>query len=272
LVDYDPFAVLPIARRLVTLFTSRVGIKPDSRVLDVGAGTGESALEILKYLDASGDCAGRITMLEPDPKLLEVARARLPEEVVDCTQGFAQDLEEMNFEEDTFDFCVWSNGIHYVADPEGLNDVLTSIRRATREKFSAWSTFMSDAYVGKTARFAGLWVLTAYRELGIDPKRQRAKSENLQSRGEAEYRQALDRAGFRDILSHLETVELGPEVYQSIAKFGDYVDNAMPPIPDRPDITMEMRSQALIDTAPKVYERLGLSTLPRNWLYIEGRP
>jgi len=272
LVDYDPFAVLPVARRLVKLFTARVGIRPDSRVLDVGAGTGESALEILEYLDTGDNCAGRITMLEPFANLLEVARSRLPEDVVDCTQGFAQDLEDMNFEENAFDFCVWSNGIHYVEDARALHDVLTSIRRATKEKFSAWSTFMSDAYVGKTARFAGLWVLTAYRNLGIDPKRQRAKSANLQSRGEAEYRAAFEEAGFRDIETHMETVDLGPEAYQAIAKFGDYVDNAMPPIPGRPDITMEMRSQALTDAAPQVYERLGLSTLPRNWLYIEAHP
>lgn len=271
-VDYDPFAELPLARHIIKLFTARVGIQSDSNVLDVGAGTGDSALEILSYLNTNEGCEGHITMLEPEAKLLDVARSRLPSDVVDCTQGFAQDLAKLNFAEDTFDFAVWSNGIHYVEDPDVLNGVLQSIRRATKTKFSAWSTFMSDAYVGKTARFAGLWVLTAYRNLGVDPKTQRAKSESLQTRGAAEYQAAFERAGFHDVVTHLETFDLGPEVYQAIARFGDYVDNAMPPIPDRPDITLAMRSQALVDAAEQVYERLGVETLPRNWLYIEAAP
>jgi len=271
-VDYDPFAELPLARKIIKLFTGMVGIQPNSKVLDVGAGTGESALEILEYLGSEEGCEGHITMLEPEANLLEVARTRLPERLVDCARGFAQDLEKMNFPAGAFDFSVWSNGIHYVTDPATLQEVLQSIRRATKTKFSAWSTFMSDAYVGKTARFAGLWVLTAYRNLGIDPKTQRAKSESLQTRGAAEYVEAFKEAGFSDSRTHLETFELGPEVYQAIARFGDYVNNALPPIPDRPDITLQMRSDALVEAAVQVYERLGVQTLPRNWLYVEATP
>jgi hypothetical protein len=150
--------------------------------------------------------------------------------------------------------------------------VLRSIRRATKTKFSAWSTFMSDAYVGKTARFSGLWVLTAYRNLGIDPKTQRAKSESLQTRGVAEYEAAFAEAGYRETRTHLETFDLGPEAYRAIARFGDYVNNALPPIPDRPDITLGKRSDALVQAVGQVYERLGVSTLPRNWLYVEALP
>ena len=271
-VDYDPFAELPLSRRIIKLFTGMVGIQPNSKVLDVGAGTGESALEILEYIGSDEGCEGHITLLEPEENLLEVARTRLPERLVDCARGFAQDLEKMNFPVGAFDFSVWSNGIHYVTDPATLQEVLKSIRRATSTKFSAWSTFMSDAYVGKTARFAGLWVLTAYRNLGIDPKTQRAKSESLQTRGADDWRATFERAGFHNIQTHLETFELGFEAYQAIARFGDYVQNAMPPIPDRPDITVGIRSQALVDAAEQVYDRLGVKTLPRNWLYIEASP
>lgn len=271
-VDYDPFAELPISRHIIKMFTARVGIQPDSKVLDVGAGTGASALEILEYLNTNEGCDGHITLLEPEAKLLDVARSRLPADVVDCTQGFAQDLAKMNFAEDSFDYAVWSNGIHYVEDADVVDQVLRSIRRATKTKFAAWSTFMSDAYVGRTARFAGLWVLTAYRNLGLDPKTQRVKSESLQTKSDADWRAAFERAGFHDIKTHLETFELGPEAYQAIARFGDYVENAMPPIPDRPDITLGIRSQALVDAAEQVYDRLGVKTLPRNWLYMEAAP
>lgn len=271
-VDYDPFAELPISRHIIKKFTARIGIQSDSKVLDVGAGTGASALEILEYLNTDGGTEGHVTLLEPEAKLLDVARSRLPADVVDCASGFAQDLAKMNYAENAFDYAVWSNGIHYVEGADEVDEVLRSIRRATKTKFAAWSTFMSDAYVGRTARFSGLWVLTAYRNLGLDPKTQRAKSESLQTRGTEDWRATFERAGFHDIKTHLETFELGPEAYQAIARFGDYVENAMPPIPDRPDITLGIRSQALVDAAEQVYDRLGVETLPRNWLYMEAAP
>ena len=40
----------------------------------------------------------------------------------------------------------------------------------------------------------------------------------------------------------------------------------------RPDITLGIRSQALVDAAEQVYDRLGVKTLPRNWLYMEAAP
>ena len=111
-VDYDPFAELPLAREIIKLFTGKIGIQRDSRVLDVGAGTGESALEILEYLGTEEGCEGHITLLEPEANLLEVARNRLPAKYVDCAQGFAQDLEAMNYPPQAFDYSVWSNGSH----------------------------------------------------------------------------------------------------------------------------------------------------------------
>jgi ubiquinone/menaquinone biosynthesis C-methylase UbiE len=269
-VDYDPFAELPISREIVRFFTQEVGIRPGNTVLDVGAGTGDSAAAILECLRTPTGCEGRVTLLEPEDRLLRVAQERLKDAPVDCIQGYAQDLDEMNLEEGAFDFTVWSNGIHYVEEEEVLNEVLRSIRRCTRHRFCAWTTFMSEAYTGRTARFAGLWVLSAYRHLGIDPKRERTKSESMQTRGSAEYEAVLTRAGFKDVATRLETFHLPPEVYESIARFGDYVENALPAIPGHPEITLAMRSQALVDAVRDVYKRLKVETLPRNWLYIEA--
>ena len=271
LVDYDPFAELPLAQHILRLFTDRVGIRPGSRVLDVGGGTGDSAAVILEHLRTPAGWDGSVTLLEPEARLLETARQRLGDVPVEYIEGYAQDLDELGFEEGAFDFTIWSNGIHYVQDPEVLDAILRSIRRCTREKFSAWTTFMAEAYVGRTARFAGLWVLAAYRRLGIDPKRDRAKSKSMGALGSAEYIHALQKAGFREPKAWLETFDLTPAVYQAIARFQDYVDNALPGIPDHPEITLAMRSQALIDSAEEVYERLKVETLPRNWLCVEAQ-
>jgi ubiquinone/menaquinone biosynthesis C-methylase UbiE len=272
LVDYDPFAELPLARDILRQFTGRIGIRPGSQVLDVGAGTGESASAILDCLRSPNGCVGKITLLEPEARLLEKAKERLPEGLVEYAQGYAQDLDELSLEEDWFDYTVWSNGIHYLEEEELLDRALRAIRRRTRVKFSAWTTFMSEAYLGRTARFAGLWALRAYRKLGIDPKKERAKSQSLGLRGSKEYTVALQRAGFSAVETRLEQFNLAPEVWESIARFGDYVRNALPDIPGRPEITLSMRSEALVETVREVYERLKVETLPRNWLYIEATP
>ncbi len=272
LVDYDPFAELPLARDIIKFFTSTIGISPGSRVLDVGAGTGESAEVILEYLKSPEGCRGKITLLEPEERLLERARQRLPDGVAEYAHGYAQDLDEMNIEAGAFDFTVWSNGIHYLEDEVSLDRALRAIRRCTREKFGAWTTFMSEAYLGRTARFAGLWVLRAYRKLGIDPKKERAKSHSLGIRGSAEYTAALKRAGFSAVKTKLVQFDLSPEVWESIARFRDYVGNALPEIPGHPEITLSMRSEALVESVKEVYERLKVETLPRNWLYIEATP
>ena len=272
LVDYDPFAELPLARDILKLFTQTIGIPPGSRVLDVGAGTGESAEAILECLASPEGCCGKITLLEPEERLLEQARRRLPVDGVEYARGYAQDLDELDLQEDSYDYTVWSNGIHYLAEEELLDRALRAIRRRTRVKFTAWTTFMSEAYLGRTARFAGLWALRAYRRLGIDPKSERIKSQSLGIRGSAEYAAALKRAGFSKVKTNLVKFELSPEVWEAIARFRDYVGNALPDIPGRPEITLSMRSEALVETVREVYERLKVETLPRNWLYIEATP
>ena len=272
LVDYDPFAELPLARDILHRFTRSIGILPGSQVLDVGGGTGESASAILECLRSANGCEGKLTLLEPEARLLEKARERLSEFVIEFAQGYAQDLDDLKLEEDSFDYTVWSNGIHYLEDEELLHRALRAIRRRTRVKFTAWTTFMSEAYLGRTARFAGLWVLRAYRRLGIDPKKERAKSSSLGFRGSAEYAAALKRAGFSKVRTRLEQFDLSPEVWESIARFRDYVGNALPEIPGHPEITLSMRSEALVDSVKEIYERLKVETLPRNWLYIEATP
>ncbi len=272
LVDYDPFAELPLAQEILQRFTKKIGIQPGSRVLDVGAGTGESAAAILECLQSATGRDGKVTLLEPEERLLEKAKERLGEGVYEYAQGYAQDLDHLQLEEESFDFTVWSNGIHYLEDEEMLDRALRAIRKRTRVQFTAWTTFMSEAYLGRTARFAGLWVLRAYRKLGIDPKMERAKSSSLGLRGSAEYAAALKRAGFSKVKTRLVQFDLPPEVWESIARFRDYVGNALPEIPGHPEITLSMRSEALVDSVKEVYERLKVDTLPRNWLYIEASP
>ena len=268
-LNYEPFAELPIAREIVRHFMAGSGIKPDDTVLDIGCGTGDSAGAILEMLKTSGGWEGRIVAIDPDPVSLAIARERLTGCPVEFHQCTAQGLDQLGFAEETFDVSVWSNGIHYVNSPDLLAQALRNIRFLTKNGFVAWSSFVREAYVGKTIRFSGLWVGKACELLGVNPK-ERVKSENLQERGAAEYVAALNAAGFSRIEQRLKTFDLPPEVYESISRFSDYAENAFPAIPARPDLTLPIRSRALFSAVRMIYERLGVETLPRNWLYLQA--
>ena len=269
-LNYDHFSELPIAKEIVRHCIEKVGIRPGHIVLDIGTGTGDSVAAILEKLRTGSGWDGRVVSIEPDPYSLAIARERLkgcPVEFYQCT---AQDLGGLPFAtEKAFDITVWSNGIHYLTSAEDLERALAAIRRVTREKFAAWSTFVKEAYLGnKTARFSGLWVGEACRQLQVDAKTEREKSNNLQERGAGEYIAALLAAGFSKVESSLEAFALPPEVYGAIARFRDYVENALPHMPRRPEITLEMRSNALFDAVRKIYALLKVETLDQNWLYL----
>ena len=106
LVDYDPFAELPLAQQIIESFTEKLDIRPGNRILDVGGGTGESAIAILKCLKGPVGWNGSVTLLEPEARLIEVAQTRLRDAPVKYIHGYAEDLEHLNLDPRAFDFTI----------------------------------------------------------------------------------------------------------------------------------------------------------------------
>lgn len=264
-LGYEAYARLPFAKGVVRWGVGLAGIQPGDTVLDIGTGTGDSAAAILDVLSVEGQCQGRVVAIEPNERSLAVARERLAGRPVEFFEAAAQDLDRLGFRPGEFRAAVWSNGIHYLESEELLHRALVAIRGVTAERFSAWSTFVKGAYDGLTTRFAGLWVLKAYEILGVGRER-RERSQNLRERGREDYLQALLAAGFAAADGFLERFELGPEVWEAIAAFGDYAGRALP----SREIALGTRSEALVRAVRPIFDRLGVSAVPRNWLFLSA--
>lgn len=274
---YDPFSDLELAREINSRHMGFVGIQPGDTVLDIGCGPGDSAEWILEHLWDGSEYRGRVVGFDIDPIAIQMAKKRLagkPVEILDRPIA-VQDLGNLGFLEQEFRIAIFANGAHYLRTDEELQGALKAIWRVTGETFALWSAFAKEAYHGnKTGGFSGRWVLKAYQlleaRLGCNLLANRAKSENLQIRGAEEYKNALEAAGFQGVESKITSFPFGPEMYQAISLFPDYVENALP-LPAYPKITTEDKSSALFGAVRPVYKAMGVETIDRNYLFVKAR-
>jgi SAM-dependent methyltransferase len=92
----------------------RVGIETGQRVLDLGCGSGV-------FLRLAADRGAEVFGLDASEKLIEVARARLPD--VDLRVG---DMQFLPYETDTFDLVTGFNSFFFAAD------IVAALREAGR--------------------------------------------------------------------------------------------------------------------------------------------
>jgi SAM-dependent methyltransferase len=99
-------------------FSMMEGLPPIPRILDIGCGPGVQTLELAKI---SG---GSILALDNLPLMLErMDAAALQEGLVDCIESCLMDMNEMDFEEGSFD-VIWSEGaIYNLGFKKGLGKV-----------------------------------------------------------------------------------------------------------------------------------------------------
>lgn len=87
---------------------ARLQLSPESRVLDVGCGTGALLAEL-----RDAQPAIQLTGVDPVEAMLTIARERLPEDVV-LRSAWA---EELPFADGSFDRVISCNMFHYVRQP-----------------------------------------------------------------------------------------------------------------------------------------------------------
>lgn len=93
---------------LATALIEAVGVKPDSRVLDVGCGPGGLALEVAKIVGEEN-----VAAVDPSQGFVSVARARLPSADVRVAAA-----EELPFEEDSFDAAFAQLVVNFMTDAQ----------------------------------------------------------------------------------------------------------------------------------------------------------
>jgi SAM-dependent methyltransferase len=150
----DPFAIFKAAQRerwanfaaVATMTTApaarlagHAGIRPGARVLDVACGTGVVAVTAARL-------GARVAGLDLTPDLLAVARdnARIAGVEVDFHEG---DVEDLPFEDDTFDIVVSQFGHIFAPRPEAaVAEMLRVLKSGGTIAFSTWPP---DLYLGR---------------------------------------------------------------------------------------------------------------------------
>jgi ubiquinone/menaquinone biosynthesis C-methylase UbiE len=113
---------------------ARLPLRPGSRVLEVGCGTGALLEQIT---GACPDC--RITGVDPVPEMLAVARKRLPAGV-ELHEAWA---EKLPLGDASFDLVVSCNMFHYIRKPQ---EALAEMRRVLRPTGALLITDWCDDY------------------------------------------------------------------------------------------------------------------------------
>ena len=116
--------------RVYQILLARCGLRPGSRILEIGPGTGL----VTKHLLEAG---GSVTAVEPDPGLADYLAGRYPAvEVVPAT------IEEAALDEEGYDLAVAATSFHWVEQRTGLAKVGRCVRRGGW--MALWWTLFRD--------------------------------------------------------------------------------------------------------------------------------
>ncbi len=162
---------------------------------------------------------------------------------------------------DTIIFC---NAIHYIPDKDAL---VTEISKSLNPggKFAFNTSFYEGGQVPESMTFYRKWMFksarTLRREHGLSPQ----KSEKVESRkhlSAAQYRELLERNGFRVIRIEEDTVLVPIEGWLDISTFEDFIAGTLPGVP------LKEASESLQKGVHQTFEEMNIDHVPRNWLDV----
>jgi ubiquinone/menaquinone biosynthesis C-methylase UbiE len=250
-----------VERAVVHLDRRRVGEKLE--VVDLGSGTGAITQMIVEALKQRGRDA-RVIGVEPSADAIRVAEHRLKGAGMDVSfvQGDADDLARLAIQADGLFFC---NAIHLVPDK---NEVVEKIAAtlAPGGLFACNSAFFTGTYADGTERFYRLWTMQAMRWLRREhPEVKIARDAHalaMQWLSQDEYAGLLGKHGFGILHNELDEALMPLQAWKDIGRYWLFIEGALPGAP------IPLGAAALEAAAAQVFEELGLSVVPRNWLQV----
>ena len=175
------------------------GIGPDTRVLDVGAGTGVGTRRLVELAGAD-----RVTAVEPSPPFVEALRHRFPG--VDVRQASAESLP---FDDDVFDAALAQLVFNFTADPDAG---VAELRRVTRPG-GVVAACVWD-YVEEMTLLRVFWDAAT----ALDPQRAAGANEATQMSfaRDGELAELWRRAGLRDVSQGALVVSVAYESFDEV--------------------------------------------------------
>ncbi|SEE73141.1 class I SAM-dependent methyltransferase [Streptomyces sp. 2314.4] len=147
-------------RRLTPQLMAAAGVRPDSRVLDVGCGSGGTSL-------AAGRAAAEGSVLGVDLSRPLLAEARQQAAAAGLSQvTFAEgDAQIHRFADGAFDVVLSRFGVMFFADPQAaFRNLARALRPGGRLAFLCWRELRENAYL--TVPFAALAPYVQLPDLG----------------------------------------------------------------------------------------------------------
>lgn len=255
-----------VNRRLVAL----ARLRPGSRVVDLGAGTGAvTRLLVAEMAGAGGRPAGakgaEVIAVEPSESAIEVARRSLEnfsEAVVRFVQGGAERFSQLvRRPVDAVFFC---NAIHLVKEKAAvMQEVSLSLREGGTFSFN--TSFFQGAEPPESLQFYRRWMMKALRFLRQQYNLSPDKTKRAMARqplSQEEYVALLEANGFHIRENQVVPVPITLKGFEDISEYELFIEGAMPGVP------LGLGSEALKHGARGAFEELGLKTSPRNWLLV----
>ena len=238
-------------------------VKDGERIVDLACGTGLVTKRIMANVRDAKDTV--IIGVDHSATALKQAVADL-KDVRDLAVFFVHSRVE-HFSEaikDKVDTVFFCNAIHYVPDKGALLDRIGStIKPGGKLVFN--TSFYDGPIDDATQRFYRKWMFKAQRMLRREHGMSIKKLDKVESRKQLtaeEYRNLLEKHGFRISKEKIDVVKVPLQGWIDISNFSDFIEGAMPGVP------LDKASMVLKKAVRETFEEMKISHTTRNWLDI----
>ena len=233
------------------------------RIVDLACGTGGVTQLILERLRGARESV--IIAIDHSATALKQAMEDL-KDARDAAIHFCQSHVEQLSEsvKDSVDTVFFCNAIHYVKDKDAL---VAEISKTLKPggNFAFNTSFFEGGQLQDSLAFYRKWMFkssrTLRREYGLAPVASK-KVESRKHLTPGEYRDLVERHGFRVAKQKIDTVLVPLQGWLDISAFEDFISGIMPGVP------LDKASAALRKGAAQAFHELGVDHVPRNWLDI----
>lgn len=130
-------------RRLTPHLMAAAGIRADSRVLDIGCGSGGTSLEA-----ARAAAEGAVLGVDVSAPMLAEARKRAADSGLPQAAFERGDAQVHRFEDGAFDIAISRFGVMFFADPEAaFANIARALRPGGQLAFLCWRSLRDNAYM-----------------------------------------------------------------------------------------------------------------------------